>query len=147
VESGHSAELSHDECNFLEGTVMAAGELSEQQLENRRKAFEFADAWAKLLSGLATGTIVLSATFIKDIFPSGVPLESTVLLFAAWMLLGVATLLGPLVLGALVSHLNRAESTKELDVYAPSIRLLSLLQIATFTFGISFFAAFVAVNL
>jgi hypothetical protein len=127
--------------------VMAAGELSQQQLENRRKAFEFADAWAKLLSGLATGTIVLSATFIKDIFPSGQALESTGALFAAWAFLGISTLLGPMVLVALVSHLNRAESTYELDVYAPSIRILSLLQIATFALGIFLFATFVALNL
>ena len=126
---------------------MAAGELSDQQLENRRKAFEFADAWAKLLSSLATGTIVLSATFIKDIFPKDHALEDKAFLFAAWVVLGVSTLLGPFVLGALISHLSRADSTRALDVYAPSIRILSFLQIATFTVGIVLFATFVGLNL
>jgi hypothetical protein len=126
---------------------MAAGELSDQQLENRRKAFDFADAWAKLLSSLATGTIVLSATFINDIFPVGHVLQSKGLLFASWGILGAAILLGPLVLGALISNLSRVESTKELDVYAPTIQVLSLLQILAFMTGLSAFAAFVALNL
>ena len=126
---------------------MAAGELSREQLENRRKAFEFADAWAKLISTLATGTIVLSATFVKDIFPEGQALSDTALLFASWVLLGVSTLLGPMVLGALVAHLSRADSTHQLDVYATSIRVLSLLQIVSFTVGITLFALFVGLNL
>lgn len=126
---------------------MAAGELSDQQLENRRKAFDYADAWAKLLSSLAVGTIVLSATFIKDIFPQDHPLTNKGFLFSAWIVLGLSALLGPFVLGALISHLSRAESTRELDVYAPSIRILSLFQVASFTIGIILFATFVGLNL
>jgi hypothetical protein len=126
---------------------MAAGDLSEQQLENRRKAFEFADAWAKLLSTLATGTIVLSATFIKDIFPESEDLNSKGILFAAWGILAVSILLGPIVLGALISRLSSAETLDELDVYAPEIRVYSLSQIASFTLGLLLFAFFVGTNL
>ena len=127
--------------------IMATGELSDQQLENRRKAFEFADAWAKLLSSLATGIIVLSATFIKDIFPKDHALQDKGILFAAWVILGVSTLLGPIVLGALISNLSRADSTRTLDVYAPTIQFLSVLQILTFTVGLILFSTFVGLNL
>jgi MFS family permease len=126
---------------------MAAGELSDQQLENRRKAFEFADAWAKLLASLATGTLVLSATFIKDIFPDSKSLETKGILFAAWIVLGISAFMGPMVLGALVAHLNRASSTRELDVYSGSIQVLSILQICTFFLGLVLFSTFVAINL
>jgi MFS family permease len=126
---------------------MAAGELTEQQLENRRKAFDFADAWARLISTLATGTLVLSATFLKDVFPKDQPFEYKAILFASWAALAVSTMLGPMVLGALIAHLNRPDSTRTFDVFSGSIRLVSLLQIVTFFVGITLFAIFVGYNL
>lgn len=126
---------------------MATRELSNQQLENRRKAFDFADAWAKLISTLATGTLVLSATFIKDVLGDDQELEARSILFSSWAFLILSAILGPMVLGALVAHLNRPDSTQEIDVFAGSIRWLSLAQIVAFFMGTVLFAVFVGINL
>ena len=113
--------------------------------ENKRTAFEMADAWAKQIATLATGALVLSATFIKDILPKDEKVDGELFIYFAWALLLVSAVLGLVVLGALTSHLSRNDG--KLDVYAPSIRLSALAQFASFIVGLGLFALFAGLNL
>lgn len=124
---------------------MAITHSPDDRADNSRKAFDMADAWAKHIATLATGTLVLSATFLKDVLPNDANVEWSGLLYSAWTLLVVSTVLGLVVLGALMSGLSRAD--QKLDIYAPSIRLSGFAQIATFLLGICLFALFVGLNL
>jgi hypothetical protein len=127
---------------------LAQSELPPEVLENKRKAFELAESLATLLSTLATGTIVLSGIFIKDILATNNEgLEMQALLFLAWATLGVAGALGPVVIGQLVWDLDGPASTQNLTVQSARIRLSSAVQIVFFYGGILFFAIFVGTNL
>jgi hypothetical protein len=113
--------------------------------ESRLKAFDLAGEWAKHITTLAIGTLVLSATFIKDVLPEGKPVDSSWLIFVAWALLGATSILGVLVQSALVAQLSRTRS--EPDIYDGTVRLFSALQFLLFFAGIGFFAAFAGINL
>ena len=126
---------------------MAASDIPQEQLENQRKAFDLADGWAKLLSGFATGTIILSATFIKDVFPDDQPLQQKGFLFLSWAILGFSAFFGILVLSGLTANLVRSDSARGFDLYAGSIRIPALLQVATLVAGVAAFAFFVSKNL
>ena len=110
-------------------------------IENRRKAFELIDAWARLLSGLAAGTLVLSAIFAKDLL--GGTVEVKEVLFEAWIFLGIATVLGPLILSVLIERLN----LEKLDAHDVVIRGLGNLQFAAFLGGTILLAIFAGINL
>jgi hypothetical protein len=114
--------------------------------DDQRKAFELADGWAKLIATLASATVALTATFIKDIFPDNDPLSSKAYLFGAWAMLLASVLLAPLVLGSLVSELSANRSAGP-DIQSPTIRILSILQFLAFFAGLALFAVFVGKNI
>jgi hypothetical protein len=126
---------------------MATTEIHDQQLENRRKAFDLADGWAKLLSGFATGTVILSATFIKDVLADDGNIEMKGFLYVSWAVLGLSAFLGTVVLGGLTANLVKTDPENTLDVYATSIRVPALFQIVTLTLGVALFAFFISKNL
>jgi hypothetical protein len=117
----------------------------ESHSDTHLKAFDLAADWAKHITTLSIGTLVLSATFIKDVLPEGDSVDANWTLFVAWALLTTTAILGVLVQSALVAQLSRMKG--EPDVYAGTIRAFSSLQFLAFFAGIAFFAVFAGMNL
>ena len=115
-----------------------------EAIENRRKAFELADGWAKQISTLATGALILSATFIKDILGSQ-PTHWAASLYVAWALLLFTTVLGLVVQGSLTSELSRRDG--RLNVNSGTISKAAFAQFASFFLGLVAFAVFAGRNL
>ena len=113
--------------------------------ENQRKAFEMADGWTKHIATLAAGTLVLSATFIKDLLPANSDLDAKGVLFTAWALLITSVVFSLLVLGGITSNLTRSDD--QLDVFSPNIRISALLQFTAFVSGVILFVIFAGLNL
>jgi hypothetical protein len=101
---------------------------------------------ASLLVTLSTGTIVFTATFRKDLAPEGEALRDIGWLLGAWVALGLAVLLGIVVIGALAATLNKGE-VDNLDVYERSTKWAAVAQFVFFLFGIPCFAIFAYQNL
>lgn len=123
------------------------GNADDDRMENARKALEFADAWAKLISSLSTGTLVLSATFIKDLFPDAHAFALKKVLFASWSALGLAAALGLMVLGALVAELDGYKTGGRPSVFAGAIQFWAIAQFVMFALGVLLFAIFIGKNL
>lgn len=118
-------------------TIMANG-----NTEPHLKALDAALEWSKQITTLATGTLVLSATFIKDLFAKIIYCKSIIL--TCWVLMGVSILFGILYLGSLCSLLS---SGKKFNIYeAPSV-VLAVIQVSAFILGLASFVFFVFQNL
>jgi hypothetical protein len=107
------------------------------------KAFDSVSEWSKQIITIASATLVLSATFIKDILAGAVVHQGS--LTAAWVLLLSCIASGVFVLSALSASLNKGDPA-ELDIYSPAIVITALLQIGLFVAGMSFFIYFAAAN-
>lgn len=121
-------------------------EESEKDISILLSAYQMARQWSGLLVSLSTGAIVFTAIFKRDIAPEGQTLQATNALLASWVLLGIATLLGILYLGTLISQLNKGNKDN-LSVYAGTPRCLALLQWTSFVAGIGVFSYVAGVNL
>lgn len=119
--------------------------------ESVKKAFDFASETTKQLLTLSTGIIALTITFAKDILIS-VPFSAKVFLMLAWIVYVFSLLFGLLTLMALTGELQppppkevAAAADAEKDdkaangaepripsIWAPSIKVASVLQILTF---------------
>jgi hypothetical protein len=111
------------------------------------KAVEVALEWSKQIITLATGTIVLSGTFIKDIFATNLSSDqilSREWLFACWVAMLLAVIFSILFIGALTSLLSQAGTP---DVFSGMSRGLAVLEVSTFVFGVVAFVVFVTFNL
>lgn len=100
-------------------------------------AFEAARSWSGLLVSLATGSIVFTATFVKNFVQEGEKiqdLDGIVLLRVAWIVLGVSVIAGVSLLGNLAALLNKG-NTSSLDIYGRETRVLAIGQILTFIAG------------
>src|SRR6476661_6739054 len=95
----------------------------------RLKAFDSVSDWSKQITTIASATLVLSATFVKDLL-SGHTIHSCYL-WTSWVLFLLSIVVGVAVLGTLVAPLNRGDQT-QLDVYSPSIWGAALFQIGLF---------------
>src|SRR5258706_15750360 len=84
----------------------------------RLKAFDSVSEWSKQITTIASASLVLSATFIKDIL-AGHTVHSGYL-WTSWVLLLLTIIAGVFVLGALAARLNSGDPGK-LDVYSSSI--------------------------
>lgn len=113
--------------------------------ETKLKAFEFVKEWTTQLITVASASLVLSATFYKDMV-KGSPSYPT-FLELSWFLFLISIVLGIMVLGALSAKLNKATEAADLDVYAVSIKRVSLLQIFAFVVALLLFTVFVAYNM
>lgn len=127
------------------------GASNNQDTEERDKdvllhAYQTARAWASLLVSLATGIIVFTAIFKRDIAVEGQPLQATGWLLTSWIVLGISTLCGVLYLATLIPQLNSGLK-KKLDLYSIQPRLLALLLWITFLAGLALFGVFAVANL
>jgi hypothetical protein len=113
--------------------------------DNNLKAFDFVKESAVQLITLASGAVVLSATFYKDVLV-GAP-RHRLLLEWSWGLFLLSILSGIGVLGALGSELRRTADAKDLDIYKPNVRGSSLSQQLIFLAAVSLFALFVILNM
>ena len=119
----------------------------DMQKDVRLKLIDTTQEWSKQIVTLATGTLVLSATFLKDLFGKALHAEGALL--TCWVSLTVAACAGALFLGALSALLGRAATDRNLtkiDVFATSSRLLAFVQIVTFIVGMSAFTWFAWAN-
>lgn len=114
------------------------------QEEIKLKAFETVLEWSKQFVTISSGTLVLSAIFIKDI--AGGQVSSPNLLIITWGCLLASVLAGIVVMGALSSYLNKG-SVSQLNVYSRTIRISALVQVITFFAGIVLFLAYVVQSL
>jgi hypothetical protein len=105
---------------------------------DRREALRTTVAYTTLLTTLATGTIVLSATFL-DKFYTG---HDIGLLIASWAILGISILAGLVAIGDSVNQF--AEST--LKVRRSAMEVANLCQFLLLIIGLILFAVFVTSN-
>lgn len=117
------------------------GDTGSKEQEQRIEAVKAALEWSKQVLTLATGTLVLSGTFIKDIFKSTV--KNPNLIMVSWILMSLSVLFGILFLGKMVSILNEKKG-KEVDVY--SGMWVGVTHVTAFFLGLIFFVFFVYRN-
>ena len=108
------------------------------------KAVESALEWSKQITTLATGTLVLSGTFIKDLFSGQIVWKGLIL--SCWIAMCLSVLFGIIYLGSLSSLLTRASKAVELDIYK-SGRIIGLIQVLAFFIGLVAFVLFLGKNL
>jgi hypothetical protein len=108
------------------------------QPEDLRKALDSFSDYNKLLITIATGTVALSAVFLKDIY-KGVALTY---LIWSWALLGVSFFLGVVAVGQYINQL--AES--QIKVRRGLLEVLSLLQFVALMVGLGCFGVFAVQN-
>lgn len=107
------------------------------------KAVESALEWSKQIITLSTGTLVISGTFIRNVF-SGV-IASKAWIFWSWALLSVSILTGILYLGTLCKMLNDGKS-ENLDIYSWPSRFFALIHVLSFFSGMVLFVIFIYMN-
>jgi outer membrane protein OmpA-like peptidoglycan-associated protein len=110
----------------------------------RLKAFDSVSEWSKQIVTIASATLVLSATFIKDVL-SGNSIHNAYLT-AAWIFLLLCIVSGVLVLSTLAASLNKGDPA-DLDVYGPSTVAVAVVHVLLFLAGMGLFIFFVVVNL
>jgi hypothetical protein len=115
-----------------------SSEYNKGEPEDRRRALSGAVDYTKLLTTLATGTIVLTATFLGE-FYAGHMLS---LLIASWAALGLSVLAGLVAFGEYISQL--AES--KLQVRRGLMEGANLLQWFLLVAGVALFAIFAVSN-
>jgi len=120
-------------------------------LKVRLEAAKAALEWTKQITTLATGTLVLSATFLKDLAPKdaagAVRVANPEYLRDAWLALAVSIVLGLLYLGAVSSFLSTARDIRDVDIYRGVPRYLGLLHVLAFLVGMVLFVVFAVRNL
>lgn len=118
----------------------------DPHLELRKKAIDLAIEWTKQITTLATGTLVLSGTFIKDLFTGHV--EWPMFIVVAWIAMSLSALFGILYVGALISMVSTAASADDLDINKnQNGRPVALIHIVAFMVGLGAFVAFITKNM
>ena len=116
----------------------------DTRLELHQKAIDTAIEWSKQITTLATGTLVLSGTFIKDLFTDHVEWSKVIVI--CWIAMSLSALFGILYVGALCAMLSKAKGPDDLDIYKNG-RLLALIHVMAFLIGLGTFIAFVTKNM
>lgn len=118
---------------------------------HQQKAFDGALDLTKLLISLSTGTLALTAVFIKDILKVGecMPIPNLWLLYVTWGLMLLSIFFGLLNYGAITGILDGADIALKND---PEKRLspysnLAIVQNITFYLGILALIVYVAMSL
>ncbi len=113
--------------------------------ETKLKAFDFFKEAAVQLITLASGALVLTATFYKDILSGATGYH--VLLECSWALFFLSVASGIGVLGALSTELNDAAGAERLQLYSKNVRWSAFLQLVTFVPAVFLFGLFVVLNM
>ena|ERR1041384_4828045 len=115
-------------------------------LELRKKALDTAVEWSKQITTLAIGSLVLSGTFIKDLFTGHVKWSFVIIL--SWVAMSLSSLVGVLYIGALVAMIGKARNPDDLDVYAwKNGRFVALVHVVAFIVGVVAFVIFITRNM
>lgn len=99
--------------------------------------------WSKQITTLASGTLVLSATFVKDIFKGTVHLDW--LLISSWVTFSICAVTGVLFMGSLC-HLFSNRCTGAKSIYDPGIRFVANIHLFSFIIGLVLFVVFTSYN-
>lgn len=99
--------------------------------------------WTKQITTLATGTLVLSATFITDILKGRVELEY--ILISSWVLFALSALFGILLMGNLC-FLFSFRNKEPPSIYGTTTRVIANLHFWTFLIGLVGFVYFASAN-
>jgi hypothetical protein len=91
---------------------------------------------------LSAGSLVLSATFLKDLFGTGVGWIAVLL--TSWFFFIACILFGMLFMGALCSLADRGGKA---SIYSQPALALALIHFSSFAFAMIAFATFSALNL
>lgn len=113
-------------------------------MDVRTKAVGFAIDWSKHLATLATGTVVVSGTFLKDLLQKGHAHSWLILL--AWGCLILSLIVSSLVVGALITVINNPNKVADIDVYSAPVSGLAVIQATLLFAGLISFVVFVSLN-
>lgn len=115
-----------------------SSEYNSGDRDDLRKALDAIYDYNKTLITVATGSVALSATFLKDLYQG----RSIHLLAISWIVLGVSVLAGMIGMGGYVSQYaeSRPRPRRGLPEYASLIQLLGVVV------GLSFLAVFAVRN-
>jgi hypothetical protein len=106
------------------------------------KSVDLALEWSKQLMALATGSLVLSATFLKDLFGSSVGWIP--LLLISWFLFILCILFGMLFMGALCSLVDAGGKG---SIYSQPALAFALIHFSSFALAMIIFTVFASLNL
>ncbi len=107
------------------------------------KSVDTALEWTKQIIALASGILVVSGTFIKDLFDGKITARP--LLMISWSSLCVCILFGLLFMGSLCSLLATKEA-KDVSIYSKPAQYLGFIHFASFFSALVFFAVFAFCN-
>jgi len=99
--------------------------------------------WSKQITTLSSGTLVLSATFVKDIF-QGTVLHQWVLV-VSWLLFALSAIFGIILLGN-ICFLFSSHNTKQPSIYNCATRTIALFHCCFFGIGLALFFYFASYN-
>lgn len=114
------------------------------ETELRIKSVDTALEWTKQIITLSAGILVVSGTFIKDVF--GKQIVAGNFLIASWIALCVCILFGILFMGSLCSIFARSKSA-EVNLYSQPAQFLGVIHFLSFIVAIVGFAVFALRNL
>ena len=117
--------------------------MATDERELKLKAVDVALESTKQLIALSTGAIVLSGTFMKDLFSDRI--TAMPVIWVSWGAFVVSAICALLYVGSLISQLNASKEAQKIDVY--TARWAALAQIVLFGVGLIAFAAFTSLNL
>jgi hypothetical protein len=119
--------------------------------EPLKKAFDATIDLIKQLIALCTGSLALTATFIKDILkvPNGNAIPNLWLLFTTWALLLLSIFCGLFAHGAVIGTLEGADidPSKRISPYNSNITIWTISQCVIFYLGILFLIVYVSMTL
>jgi hypothetical protein len=120
-------------------------DVEKAQLDLRTKSIAAAIDWSKHLATLATGSVVVSGTFLKDLL--GPKQCHKWLIILCWGCLIGSLLVNIFVFGAFVARLNDSRRIADIDAYSSPGRGLAFLQAVLFLSGLILFVIYVSLNL
>lgn len=112
--------------------------------DNGSKALDATLEWAKQITTLSAGALVLSATFIGDVLKNGISYK--IILIASWSAFALSTLFGILLMGN-ICFLYSQKTDIQPSIYDLTTRSLAIIHLATFFLGVILFMVFAALNL
>lgn len=116
-------------------------------MSDELEAVKIAGEWNKQLSLWATGSIVLSITFLKDLL-GGIDIGfwSKSALISSWLLLALSIFIGNFAYGAPLTGAGKNNANWNLQINKQT-RILSIIQATLFVLGIGLLIIFAASKL